>query len=73
MAPFLASSASSTMRFASSMSSSLPVSFHQPRDDVRVDGQAVVDQTLDGVGDLELAAGGGLDALTASKMVASNM
>ena len=44
-------------RLASSMSSSLPVSFHQPVTDVRLDAQAAVDHVLDGVGDLELAAG----------------
>jgi hypothetical protein len=56
------SNVSSTVRLASSMSSSLPVSFHHPTRcaDGRV---AVVDQVLDRVGDLELAAEARLDAL----------
>ena len=52
---------SSTSRLASSMSASWPVSFHQPLDPVALDPVAAVDQPLDRVGDLELAAPGGLD------------
>ena len=33
-----------------------PVSFHQPLHDVRLDAPAAVDEVLDRVGDLELAA-----------------
>ena len=50
-------------RLASSMSSSLPVSFHQPCDQVRPDLEAAVDQVLDRVGDLELVAEARLDPL----------
>ena len=37
------------------------MSFHQPLHDVRLDAHTVVNEVLDRVGDLELAAGGGLD------------
>ena len=57
---------SSTSRLAASMSSRRPVSFHQPRDDVRLDAQPLVDQVLDRVGDLELAAAEGSIARAAS-------
>ena len=43
------------------MSASWPVSFHQPRDRVALDPAPAVDQVLDRVGDLELAARRGLD------------
>ena len=49
------------MRLPSSMSSTLPVSFHQPGDDVRAHLAPLVDQVLDRVGDLELAALARLD------------
>ena len=55
------SNVSRISRFASSMSSSLPVSFHQPVDDVRAHGQAAVDQVLNGVGDFQLVAEARLD------------
>jgi len=38
------------------MSSRRPVSFHQPCNDVRLDAPGGVDEVLDGVGDLQLAA-----------------
>ena len=66
-------SSSSTMRLASSMSSSLPVSFHQPLTMCGWTVEPAVDQVLDGVGDLQLAARRRPDAATASKIVASNM
>ena len=52
-------------RLASSMSSSRPVSFHQPVTTMRLDAQAAVDHVLDRVGDLEFVAGGGRDRLDA--------
>ena len=51
------SSVSSTSRLLSSSGSFLPVSIHQPAEDLVAHPMAVVDQPLDGVGDLELAAG----------------
>ena len=57
------SSVSRISRFASSMSSSLPVSFHQPSTRCGVTVEAAIDQVLDRVGDLELVAEARLDAL----------
>ena len=57
------SMSSRTSRFASSMSSSWPVSFHQPVTVWLSTALAVVDQPLDRVGDLELAAPRRLDRL----------
>ena len=54
---------SSTRRFASSMSSRRPVSFHQPVTTCGRTRQAAIDEVLDRVGDLELAARRGLDRL----------
>ena len=55
------SSVSSTRRLLSSSGSFLPVSIHQPCEDLVAHPVAVVDEPLDGVGDLELAAGRRLD------------
>ena len=52
---------SSTSRLAASMSSSLPGVLPPAVDDVRLDPQALVDEVLDRVGDLELAARRRLD------------
>ena len=61
-------------RLASSMSSRRPVSFHQPLHDVRLDALAGVDEVLDRVGDLELAArADGSIARAASWMPGVNM
>ena len=48
---------SSSSRLASSSGVSLPVSIHQPVEQLGADAVALVDQPLDGVGDLQLAAG----------------
>ena len=57
------SRSSSTRRLASSMSSSWPGVLPPAADRPRLDSPAVVDQALDRVGDLELAARGRLDRL----------
>ena len=57
------SSVSRISRFASSMSSSLPVSFHQPSTMCGRTVEPAVDQVLDGVGDLELVPEARPDAL----------
>ena len=60
--PSMRSSMSSRIsRFASSMSCTWPVSFHQPRTMCGSTRSARVHQVLDRVGDLELAAAGRLD------------
>ncbi len=64
---------SSTSRFASSMSSSWPVSFHQPLTLWLSTRSAAVDQPLDCVGDLELAPPDGSIAFAASKIDGPNM
>ena len=57
------SNVSRISRFASSMSSSLPVSFHQPSTMCGRTVEAAIDQVLDRVGDLELVAEARLDAV----------
>ena len=57
------SNVSRISRLASSMSSSLPVSFHQPSTMCGRTVEAAIDQVLDGVGDFELVAEAGLDAV----------
>ena len=61
------SSVSRISRLASSMSSSRPVSFHQPVTTCGSTARPRVDEALDRVGDLELAAPRGLERLAASK------